>query len=319
MSRPATGSTKAEYASGAGPRFAPAATLAAALALRLDTDWFRTFAPGFFEGGPETRDILLRLIPDDFDWAGKRVMDFGCGAGRTLVHFKEEAELAEIWGVDVYEPALSNVERELCPPMHAHLSETDPPLPFEDNSFDLIWAISVWTHLTDNALPWLAEMHRILRPGGLLIATYMGEQHSELLAGEEWDEDRIGMNVLRHFQGWDEGGPMVLISDWWLREHWGRAFEVLEIEHDVQKLNWPLLRKRDVAVTAEDLARPGDDPREMEALRHNLRQVQRELEMALTEGEERYERMRAEFEDSLSWRVTQPLRAARQRARRNAS
>jgi SAM-dependent methyltransferase len=288
------------------------------LALRLDTDWFRTFAPEFFEAGPETRDVLLDLIPDDFGWGGKRVMDFGCGIGRTLVHFREEAEVAEIWGVDVDADALGAVERELCPPMHARLSETEPPLPFEDASFDLIWAISVWTHLTDNGLSWLAEMHRILKPGGLLIATYMGESHSELLAGEDWDEDRIGMNVLRHYQGWREGGPMVLISDWWLREHWGRAFEVLEIKHNVQKLNWPLLRKRDVQVTAEDLARPSDDPREMAALRHNLKQVQRELEMALSEGEEhaeaereRYEWMRAEFEGSLSWRLTRPLRAAR--------
>jgi SAM-dependent methyltransferase len=296
------------------------------VAIRLDTDWLRTFGPGFFEGGPQTREILLELIPEDFDWEGKRVMDFGCGAGRTLTHFKEEAELAEIWGVDVYEPALSAVERELCPPMHAQLSDTDPPLPFEAESFDLIWAISVWTHMTDNALPWLAEMHRILKPGGLLIATYMGESHSEILAGEPWDEDRIGMNVLRHYQSWDRGGPMVLISDWWVREHWGRAFDVLEIRHDVQKFNWPLLRKRDVEVTAEELARPSDDPRELAAVRHNLKQAQRELEMALNEGEEhteaerqRYERMRAKFENSLSWRVTEPLRAARRLGRRRQS
>jgi SAM-dependent methyltransferase len=296
------------------------------LALRLDTDWFRTFAPGFFEAGPQTREILLELIPDDFDWSGKRVMDFGCGAGRTLMHFREEADAAEIWGVDVYEPALTVVERELCPPMHALLSEDDPPLRFEDESFDLVWAISVWTHLTDNSLPWLAEMHRILKPDGLLIATYMGESHSELLAGEKWQEDRIGMNVLRHYQGWDHGGPMVLMSDWWMREHWGRAFDVLRIEHDVQKFNWPLLRKRDVSVTAEDLARLSDDPREIVALRHNLEQVQRELEMALSEGQEhteaereRYRRMRAEFESSASWRLTEPLRAVRRLGRRRNS
>jgi SAM-dependent methyltransferase len=296
------------------------------LAIRLDTDWFKTFAPGFFEAGPQTREILLELIPDDFDWTGRRVMDFGCGGGRTLVHFQEEAELAEIWGVDVDANALSVVERDLCPPMHAQLSETDPPLPFEDESFDLIWAISVWTHLTDNALPWLAEMHRILKPGGLLIATYMGESHSEILAGEDWDEDRIGMNVLRHYQDWQQGAPMVLISDWWMREHWGRAFEVLEIEHGTQKFNWPVLRKRDVEVTAEELARLSDDPREIAALRHNLKQVQRELEMALSEGEEhteaerrRYEETRSEFENSLSWRVTGPLRAARRLSRRRES
>jgi SAM-dependent methyltransferase len=294
--------------------------------VRLDIDWFSTFGPGFFEKGPETRDILLGVIPDDFGWEGSRVMDFGCGNGRTLTHFQEEAKTAEIWGVDVNREALAPFERNLCPPMHAHLSDVDPPLPFEDDSFDLIWAISVWTHLTDTALPWLAEMHRILKPGGLFIPTYMGESHSELLAGETWDEDRIGMNVLRHYQGWDRGGPMVLISDWWMRKHWGRAFEVLDINHGPHLFNWPLLRKRDVEITVEELARPSDDPREQVAIRHNLKQVQRELEMALKEGEEhtqeeraRHRETRDEFENSLSWRLTQPLRSARHRVGRKAA
>jgi SAM-dependent methyltransferase len=286
------------------------------LSLRLDTDWVRTFAPRFLEAGPKTRDALLEVMPEDFDWAGKRVMDFGCGIGRTLVHFRGEAEIAEIWGVDVDAEALREMERQLCPPMRTQLSETNPPLPFENGSFDLIWAISVWTHLTDNSLRWLAEMHRILKPDGLLIATYMGESVSELLAGEEWDEDRIGMNVLRHYQGRQEGAPMVLISDWWMREHWGRAFDVLRISHGIQGFNWPLLRKREMRVTADDLGRLSDDPREIEALRHNLRQVQRELEMALSEGEERYQAMLSEFENSLSWRVTEPVRAARRMGRR---
>jgi SAM-dependent methyltransferase len=288
-------------------------------ALRLDTDWSGTFGPDFFKAGPETREILLDVIPDDFSWEGSRVMDFGCGVGRTLVHFREEAEVAEIWGVDVEPSVLRPFEESLCPPMHAQLSDRDPPLPFDDGSFDLIWAVSVWTHLADNALSWLAEMHRLLKPGGILIPTYIGETHSELLAGEEWEEDRIGMNVLRHYQGWDQGGPMVLISDWWLREHWGRAFDVLRIEHGRHSMNWPVLRKRDVRITAEDLARPGEDPRELVALRHNLRQVQRELEMALREGEEHTEAERRRYEGSLSWRATKSLRAARQRFRRRSS
>ena len=103
-------------------------------ALRLDTDWFGTFGAAFIEAGPETRDILLDVIPDDFSWEGSRVMDFGCGMGRTLVHFQEEAKVAEIWGVDVDRDALAPFEENLCPPMHAHLSNTDPPLPFEDSS-----------------------------------------------------------------------------------------------------------------------------------------------------------------------------------------
>ena len=289
------------------------------MALRLDTDWIRTFGPAFFAAGPETREILLELLPDDFDWEGKRVMDFGCGVGRTLMHFREEAELGEIWGVDLDAGALRAVEQNLCPPVKALRCEIDPPLPFEDSSFDLIWAISVWTHLTDTAHAWMAEMHRLLKPGGLLIPTYMGERYSELLAGEPWHEDRIGMNVLRNYQGSDQGAPMVLISDWWMREHWGRAFEVIRIEHGAHDQNWPLLRRRDGEISAAEIERRSDDAREWEAVRHNLKQVQREVEMALREGaedveaeRERAERLSAEYEGSLSWRVTRPLRGARQ-------
>jgi hypothetical protein len=166
----------------------------------------------------------------------------------------------------------------------------------------------------------MAEMHRLLRPGGLLIATYIGPHHSELLAGEPWDEDRIGMNVLRHYQGWDQGGPMVLISDWWMREHWGRGFELLEIKHGAHDQNWPLLFKRDVEMSAEEIGRPGEDPREWRALRHNLRQVQRELELALKEGEEHVaaerQRMSSLYEGSASWRLTRPLRRGARSLRR---
>lgn len=93
---------------------------------------------------------------------------------------------------------------------------------------------------------------------------------------------------------------MVLMSDWWVRAHWGRAFEVLRI-HSVGQ-SWALLRKRDVELTVEDLEAPEDDPREVAALRHNLRQVQREVE-------------RAQAAATLSSRITRPLRAAGRAAR----
>ncbi len=176
----------------------------------------------------------------------------------------------------------------------------------EHGSFDLIWAISVFTHLTDNSIPWLLELHRLLKPAGLLIATYMGRWHSEHLLDEPWDEDRVGMNVLRYNQDWDRGGPMVLMSDWWVRAHWGRAFEILEIAPVRQSC--ALLRKRDVELTTEDLERPDDDPREFAALRHNLRQAWREPAI-----EQR--KLRREYEESLSWRITRPLRAAGRLAR----
>src|SRR5205823_3371088 len=146
----------------------------------------------------------------------------------------------------------------LCPPLHAVRCGPEPPTAFEAESFDLIWAVSVFTHLTDSSAPWLLELHRLLKPGGLLVATYMGRWNSEAIAGEPWDEDRIGMNVLFHDQPWDRGGPMVLMSDWWVEEHWGRAFDLVGRETYVHNQEWLLLRKKEATISAEELQAPGD-------------------------------------------------------------
>ncbi|HWE07850.1 MAG TPA: class I SAM-dependent methyltransferase [Solirubrobacteraceae bacterium] len=294
----------------------------------LEPGWIERFAELWERLGPETRQAIDGLLGDDWSYEGKRIMDFGCGAGRTLKHFMPLAQSvsAEVWGADIDAASVDLLRQTVCPPMHVIKSEYLPPLPLPEASFDLIWSISVFTHLTDNLLPWLRELHRLLAPGGLLIATYMGRWTSELLAGEPWDEDRVGMNVLRHNHPAADGAPLTMISDWWLRQHWGRAFEVIRIEPNIHNQSWALLRKRDVEVSVAALDVPSDDPRELVALRHNLVQAQREIEAVQRRAAEALEAQRAaaeqavaqarqEFEASLSWALTRPLRAGRRAAR----
>ncbi|MFN8152321.1 MAG: class I SAM-dependent methyltransferase [Solirubrobacterales bacterium] len=227
--------------------------------------------------GAQTKEQIVRMLPDDWSFEGKRVLDFGCGAGRTLRHFAPEAGVAEFWGADIDGPSIEWMRESMSPPIHAWQSAQLPPMGLEHGSFDLIYAISVFTHLTEGSAPWLLELHRLLRPGGLLIVTYMGRWNSAWFAHEPWDENRVGMNVLHHNRAWEDGGPAVLISDWWLREHWGRAFEVVEIVPEFHSFSWALLRRRDVELTSEELMAPSDDPREFAAMRHNVVQLQREL------------------------------------------
>jgi SAM-dependent methyltransferase len=253
--------------------------------------------------GAEAKAAIVELLPDGWAFKGKRVLDFGCGAGRTLRQFLPEgAAGTELWGCDIDAASIEWLNANLSPLVNAFRNAVDPPLAFDDGSFDLIWALSVFTHLTENSLPWLAELHRVLAPGGLLIATYMGRYNGEVFTQEPWDEDRIGMNVLRSYQGWEDGGPMVLMSDWWVCAHWGRAFEILATV-PVHGQTWVLLRKRDLEITVAGLAEPADDPREYVALRHNLRQVERDFAQALGE-------LKGKYEHSLSWRATRPLRRA---------
>jgi SAM-dependent methyltransferase len=280
------------------------------------SDWGQTFNDLWWQLGPETKSAITDLLPEGWQFEGKRVLDFGCGPGRTLRHFLDEAQSAEIWGVDVDKRSIDELRATHVPPLHAAQCGYAPPLELEPDSFDLAWAISVFTHLTDNSIAWLLELHRVLKPGGLLIATYMGRWTSEFVAREPWDEDRVGMNVLRHNNPWEQGGPFVFISDWWLREHWGRAFDVLDIAPRVHNQSWALLRKREVQLSEDDILRPGDDPREWLAVKHNLLQAQREIESGSAElaatrrdNAAALERVRHSYERSRSWRVTEPLRA----------
>lgn len=227
--------------------------------------------------GRESRDQLLAMLPDGYSLEGRSMLDFGCGAGRTLRHFHDEARTARFVGCDLDRESIDWLSAHLCPPLEAIRSDPDPPLPFADGSFDLIWAISVFTHLVDSSAAWLLELHRLLKPGGLLMASYMGELTSVEVAGEPWDENRIGMNVLRHNQAWERGGPMVLMSDWWVDEHWGRAFRIADRRH-FSGQTWTLLEKSEVGITPQELLAPGDDPREFTALAHNIEQLQAEIE-----------------------------------------
>ncbi len=269
------------------------------------------------------RDILAAL-PTDWSFEGKRVLDFGCGAGRTLRHFLDEAQTAEVWGADIDAESVDWIDRELSPPLRVLRNEARPPLPQPDGYFDLIWVVSVFTHLVETWSDWLLELHRVLRPGGLLLVTFMGEGLSELIAGEPWDERRVGMNALRYGQAWELGGPMVFHSPWWIREHWGRAFEVVDVVPNGFATDPPggqgiaVLRRTDAEATRAALERidPGDE-RELRALSHNVAQLRaetadlrRERDHYRSEADRlrEAERTLKTLKGSRSWRLTGPLR-----------
>lgn len=160
-------------------------------------------------------------------------------------HFVEEAHRWQFWGCDIHRPSIEWLERHLVPPFRVFVNERDPPLPFAEEYFDLVVALSVFTHLTDTWEPWLVELRRIMKPGALAVVTFHHRTAYESLCGEPFDEERVGIRVFQRDQDWERGGPVVFHSEWWVREHWGRVMPVERIIHGGLD-NWQsiaLLRK----------------------------------------------------------------------------
>jgi SAM-dependent methyltransferase len=282
---------------------------------------------------------ILGLLGDDWSFKGKRVLDFGCGAGRSLQVFAKEAEEAEFWGCDLHAPSIEWAREHLSPPFSFVLNGADPPTELQGEFFDLVWGVSAFTHVTDNWAEWLLEIHRVTKPGALILFSILGDKMWRNVLQREYDEDKIGMVISMPHRPWDHGGPDAFHSEWWLREHWGRVFEIVELDKGQPEMlghDWIIMRRDErTAPTVEALKAPADDPRELasaqtniELLEDQLRELytyttgvdegmwaaRNELKEALEQRDETRQRYDAVV-TSKSWTLTEPLRNAVKRVR----
>lgn len=104
----------------------------------------------------------------------KGVLDFGCGWGRIMRFYLKDIEPSRLWGIDVVEKAIEFCKRDL-PWCNFARNDPYPPTTFPNDKFGLVFASSVFSHLSEDVhLKWIEEFHRILVPGGLLIASTWG-------------------------------------------------------------------------------------------------------------------------------------------------
>jgi SAM-dependent methyltransferase len=133
---------------------------------------------GFFAhgqlGARWITDTLARRGRDLTDF--RSVLDFGCGCGRVIRHWKA-MEGPEFHGSDFNEYLIRWAESNLSFASFT-VNGDGPPLSYADESFDLIYAVSVFTHFLDPLQhEWTRELVRVLKSGGILMITTHGAQN----------------------------------------------------------------------------------------------------------------------------------------------
>jgi SAM-dependent methyltransferase len=141
------------------------------------------------------------------DVAGRRILDAGCGSGPLLAALRDRG--AVVTGFDKSAGMLELARRRLGDDADLYLADLGSPLPFPDGAFDDVVASLVLHYLQDWTAP-LAELRRVLRPGGRLIASvdHPLQGHPLLRPGTDY------FATYEHTEEWTIGGRSIPMRFW---------------------------------------------------------------------------------------------------------
>ena len=154
--------------------------------------------------GAESLDVTLRKNGIDI-YQFEAILDFGCGIGRVIRHFRS-LQKTKIYGTD-YNHELIAWCKKCIKFAYFRTNPIHGPLDFEDEFFDFIYALSVFTHLTEEQqFYWIEELTRVLKPGGFLFITVHGVSYLHTMNPE--DHDRFNRGELVVYGSQHEGGNL---------------------------------------------------------------------------------------------------------------
>jgi SAM-dependent methyltransferase len=157
--------------------------------------------------GYYTRPAILDLAGEV---AGRRILDAGCGSGPISAKLRERG--ATVAGFDASAEMLELARRRLGPEADLRMADLAEPLPYPDGAFDDVVAGLVLHYLEDWTGP-LAELRRVLRPGGRLILAVDHPYVVDLLRREAGQEPDY-FATYSHDEEWTMGGHTAKMKFW---------------------------------------------------------------------------------------------------------
>jgi SAM-dependent methyltransferase len=133
----------------------------------------------FLRSGRHNADLIRDLLHEQGASVERleALLDWGCGCGRVLRHWAGLTG-TRVFGCDI-DSRMVAWSAENLPFAQVTVNELGPPLPYDDDAFDLVYAFSVMTHLSaELQRSWMTDLLRVLRPGGFLLFSTLGEYYA---------------------------------------------------------------------------------------------------------------------------------------------
>lgn len=172
-------------------------------------------------------------------------LDFGGASGRVARHMKFQHAVPLVQIADINREHVNWVLDNLGGQIFALQSHSVPHLPFEDATFDLITAFSVFSHIETFDETWLCELRRILKPGGLLILTANIDNFQDIdeswpVWNALWKHPELDKNMLRkpldrdrlvvRWQANQSYSSIVFYRKAYVEKRWAQLFGSMEIK-----------------------------------------------------------------------------------------
>mgnify|MGYP001158540269 FL=1 len=128
-----------------------------------------------------------------------RILEWGCGPARIIQWLPELFSRMDIKlaGADRNKDTIDWCSKNF-PHIEFKTNSLDPPLGWKDGDFDIVYAVSVFTHLSEEKhYAWFSELVRLVKPGGFIIITVHGDRCCLGLRKNEMKEYHAGQLVVR--------------------------------------------------------------------------------------------------------------------------
>lgn len=158
---------------------------------------YRMDYQNYFEDGKNTAVDIVQLISAQISLENITILDWGCGPARVVRHLPALLPQSKIYASD-YNNEIIQWCKENILDVEFRQTELIPPLAFDHNFLDVVYALSVFTHLSEeNHFRWITEIYRVLKPGGIFLFTTQGNAFLNKLSTREKEKFLNGAVVIR--------------------------------------------------------------------------------------------------------------------------